>query len=193
MNYISSAQVKDGLCKKIIFHWSYCYPPGLRYNTSPSATSFSSSKDGRKSCKTRSTSFSANAAIPSTSRETSSNVYRLATTKNASELAAKLVEYASEVVVDFARKAVRSFGRLNIKIEAAAERCFAALLRLIQTKVSYVVQEAVVVIKDIFRKYPNQYEGIIATLCENLDTLDGPGGEGSHDLDRWRVRGSNRE
>lgn len=31
------------------------------------------------------------------------------------------------------------------------------LLDLIQTKVNYVVQEAIVVIKDIFRKYPNKY------------------------------------
>lgn len=45
---------------------------------------------------------------------------------------------------------------------------------MIQTKVNYVVQEAVIVIKDIFRKYPNKYEGIIATLCENLDSLDEP-------------------
>lgn len=29
-------------------------------------------------------------------------------------------------------------------------------------------------IKDIFRKYPNRYESIISTLCENLDTLDEP-------------------
>ena len=29
-------------------------------------------------------------------------------------------------------------------------------------------------IKDIFRRYPNQYEGIIATLCDSLDTLDEP-------------------
>lgn len=28
--------------------------------------------------------------------------------------------------------------------------------------------------QDIFRKYPNKYESIIATLCENLDTLDEP-------------------
>ena len=48
------------------------------------------------------------------------------------------------------------------------------MLDLIQTKVNYVVQEAVIVIKDIFRKYPNKYEGIIATLCENLDSLDEP-------------------
>ncbi len=48
------------------------------------------------------------------------------------------------------------------------------LLDLIQTKVNYVVQEAIIVIKDIFRKYPNRYESIIATLCANLESLDEP-------------------
>lgn len=28
--------------------------------------------------------------------------------------------------------------------------------------------------QDIFRKYPNRYESIIAELCDNLDTLDEP-------------------
>ena len=36
------------------------------------------------------------------------------------------------------------------------------------------MQEAIIVIKDIFRKYPNKYESIISTLCENLDSLDEP-------------------
>lgn len=42
------------------------------------------------------------------------------------------------------------------------------------TKVSYIVQEATVVIRNIFRKYPNRYESIISTLCEHLDSLDEP-------------------
>ena len=48
------------------------------------------------------------------------------------------------------------------------------LLEMIQTKLSYVMQEAIIVIKDIFRKYPNKYESIISTLCENLYSLDEP-------------------
>ena len=64
-------------------------------------------------------------------------------------------------------------------MEQSAERCVSTLLDLIQTKVNYVVQEAIVVIKDIFRKYPNRYESIISTLCENLDTLDEPAKRGS--------------
>ena len=76
--------------------------------------------------------------------------------------------------IDFVRKAVRSIGRLAIKVEAAADRCIKVLLSLIDTNVSYVVQEAVIVIKDIFRRYPGQYEGILPTLCQNLNALDEP-------------------
>ena len=43
-----------------------------------------------------------------------------------------------------------------------------------ETKVSYVVQEATIVIRDVFRRYPGRYEGIIPKLCENLDLLDEP-------------------
>ena len=57
------------------------------------------------------------------------------------------VRYASEVDVDFVRKAVRAVGQVAIKIEAAAERCVTVLMGLIETRVSYVVQEAVIVIK----------------------------------------------
>ncbi|CAH8441891.1 unnamed protein product [Schistosoma bovis] len=104
---------------------------------------------------------------------------RLINQSNIGQVLAELKEYAKEVDVDFVRKAVRAIGRCAIKIESAAERCVSALIDLIQTKVNYVVQEAVVVIKDIFRKYPNKYESIISILCENLDTLDEPEARGS--------------
>lgn len=86
----------------------------------------------------------------------------------------ELKEYATEVDVEYVRRAVRTVGRCAVKLEGAAEKCIKVLLALIQTKVNYVVQEAVVVIKDIFRRYPNRYESIIAVLCSCLDTLDEP-------------------
>jgi hypothetical protein len=79
-----------------------------------------------------------------------------------------------EIDVHFVRKSVRAIGKLAIKIEPAARRCINTLLDLVATKVTYIVQEATVVIRNIFRKYPNQYESIISTLCENLDSLDEP-------------------
>jgi len=99
---------------------------------------------------------------------------KLASERNIDQELMELKEYATEVDIEFVRRAVRCIGRCAIKLDKAAERCINTLLELIQTKVNYVVQEAVIVIKDIFRKYPNRYESIIGTLCENLDTLDEP-------------------
>ena len=99
---------------------------------------------------------------------------RLASERNIDQLLQELKEYASEVDVDFVRKSVSTIGRCAIKLERAAERCIKVLLQLIQTEVNYVVQEAVVVIKNIFRKYPNRYESVIGVLCDALDTLDEP-------------------
>ncbi|PNW76833.1 hypothetical protein CHLRE_11g478156v5 [Chlamydomonas reinhardtii] len=99
---------------------------------------------------------------------------RLASDKNIDQVLLELKEYAQEVDVDFVRKSVRAIGRCAVALDKATERCINVLLELIQTKVSYVVQEAIIVIKDIFRRYPNQYESIIATLCDNLDSLDEP-------------------
>ena len=84
-----------------------------------------------------------------------------------------IFRYASEVDVEFVRKSVKTIGRCAIKIESAADKCVQVLLDLIKSKVNYVVQEAVIVTCDIFRKYPYHYEGIIPNLCESLESLDG--------------------
>jgi AP-1 complex subunit beta-1 len=83
-------------------------------------------------------------------------IIRLASDRNVDQVLLELKEYATEVDVDFVRRSVRAIGRCAIKLDSAAERCITVLLDLIQTKVNYVVQEAIVVIKDIFRKYPNR-------------------------------------
>jgi AP-1 complex subunit beta-1 len=99
---------------------------------------------------------------------------KLVSERNIDTVLSEFKEYATEVDVEFVRRSVRAIGRCAIKLERAAQRCINTLLELIETKVNYVVQEAVIVIKDIFRKYPNKYEAIIGTLCSNLDTLDEP-------------------
>jgi AP-1 complex subunit beta-1 len=103
---------------------------------------------------------------------------RIANDKNVDQLLAELKEYALEVDMDFVRRAVKAIGQAAIKIESASEKCVNTLLDLIATKVNYVVQEAIVVIKDIFRKYPG-YEGIIPTLCKYIDELDEPNARGA--------------
>lgn len=103
---------------------------------------------------------------------------RIANNTNSDQLLAELKEYALELDIDFVRKAVRAIGQVAIKIEECAEKAVNILLELINTKVGYVVQEVIVVIKDIFRRYPG-YEGIIPTLCQCIDDLDDPNARGS--------------
>jgi len=104
---------------------------------------------------------------------------KLSSSANIDQLLLEFKEYAQAVDVEFVRKSVRAIGRCAIKLESAAENCVRTLLELIDTKVSYVVQEAVIVIKDIFRRYPNTYEGVIVNLCANLDSLDEPEAKGA--------------
>jgi vesicle coat complex subunit len=99
---------------------------------------------------------------------------RLVNEENCAMILSELKEYASEADVEFVRRSVKYIGRCAIQIQSAADACIQALLDLIETKVSYVLQEAVCVIKDIFRKYPNKYEAIITKITEQLESIDEP-------------------
>lgn len=98
----------------------------------------------------------------------------LVSDRNVEQVLLEFKEYSTGVDIDFVRKSVRSIGRVAVKLERACERAITVLLELIETKVNYVVQEAAVVIKDIFRKYPTRYEQVLSALCDSLDVLDEP-------------------
>lgn len=74
-------------------------------------------------------------------------MFRLANEQTVDVMLAELKEYATEVDVDFVRKAVRAIGRCAIKVPSSSDRCVQSLVELIQTKVNYVVQEAIIVLK----------------------------------------------
>lgn len=81
-------------------------------------------------------------------------------------------DYAQEVEIPFVRKAISAIGRIAIKVQGAADRCVHVLLELTQSKIDYVIQEIIIVMKDIIRRHPGKYEGIIVRLCDNLKNLD---------------------
>eukprot|EP00767_Chilomastix_cuspidata_P002811 gnl/Chilomastix_cuspidata/294.p1 GENE.gnl/Chilomastix_cuspidata/294~~gnl/Chilomastix_cuspidata/294.p1 ORF type:complete len:944 (+),score=412.41 gnl/Chilomastix_cuspidata/294:35-2866(+) len=99
---------------------------------------------------------------------------QIANDDNAAQILRELEENVREIDPNFSRKAVRSIGHIAVKLDSAADMCVEALVKLIKSKIDHVVQESIICIRDIFRKYPNTYESVITTLCENLDTLDEP-------------------
>ncbi|VVT48607.1 uncharacterized protein SAPINGB_P001862 [Magnusiomyces paraingens] len=101
-------------------------------------------------------------------------IFLLANEKNIKVVLRELRECATEIDVQIAHKSVRAIGKLAIKIESAADACVDELMDLVSTKISYIIQEATVVLKNIFRRYPNRYERVIPILCDNLESLDEP-------------------
>jgi vesicle coat complex subunit len=90
---------------------------------------------------------------------------KIANNENIVIILTELKECVQEVDVEFVRRAVRTMGRCAIKLEKSADKCVKCLSDAFVSKIPYVVQEAVIVIRDIFRKYPNKYEALLKDLC----------------------------
>ncbi|KAE8893328.1 hypothetical protein PF005_g31062 [Phytophthora fragariae] len=73
-------------------------------------------------------------------------IIRLVSERNIEQVLLEFKESATEVNVEFVRRSVRAIGRCAVKLERAAEKCINVLLELIQTKMNYIVQEAINVI-----------------------------------------------
>jgi vesicle coat complex subunit len=73
--------------------------------------------------------------------------------------------------MDFVKKSIQSIGKCAMKLSSCAEICVSTLLELMSTKITYIVQEVIIIAKDILRKYPHQFESIIPELCQYLDIL----------------------
>ena len=101
-------------------------------------------------------------------------IYKLVSMNNIDIVLNELKEYASDVDVQFVRRSVKLIGQCAIKLEKAAQRCVETLVELVKTQVSFVIQEAIIGLKDIFRRYPNTFEGAMTIINENLRTLDDP-------------------
>lgn len=93
---------------------------------------------------------------------------------NIDQILHQLKEYIAEVDISFVRKCIQTIGKLAIRIEEAADKCVQALWDCLKRKSSLIMQESVIVIKDIFRKYPNRYEGLLPELCSEIKTIDEP-------------------
>jgi AP-1 complex subunit beta-1 len=99
----------------------------------------------------------------------------LATEKNIDQILLELKGYAINVDIEFVRKAIRCMGRAAIKLEKSSDKCVHVLLDLIKdARANHVPEECIIVLSDIFRRYPNKYDSIIPSLIEQRDLLEEP-------------------
>jgi len=101
-------------------------------------------------------------------------IMSLVTIDTVETVLSELKEYASEVDLDFVRQSVRAISSCAVRFEIIAEVAVQLLLELIGSQINYVVQEAIIAMKDIIRCYPNRFEHSVPVLCDALSTLDQP-------------------
>ncbi|SGZ55234.1 CIC11C00000003549 [Sungouiella intermedia] len=101
-------------------------------------------------------------------------IYLLADESNVGVVFGELEEYATEVDVHMARKAIRAFGNLAVKLEVAASQCVEILIDLISHDIPYVVQEVAIVLKNILRKYPGMFDYAIPKIALHYELMDEP-------------------
>lgn len=101
-------------------------------------------------------------------------IYLLANEQNASVVFRELEEYATEVDVNMARKAIRAFGNLAVKLEITAEQCVDILMDLLSNGIPYIVQEAVVVLKNVLRRYPGRFDFVIEHIVRHYKLMEEP-------------------
>jgi len=77
----------------------------------------------------------------------------------------------TDINENIARKATHMIGRLALKWSLVADPCVAALKTIMQGRADYALQESVMVVKDILRKYPDRYGYIVTMLCDHIPSL----------------------
>lgn len=101
-------------------------------------------------------------------------IYLMAAEDNVAVVFRELEEYATEIDARTARKAIRAFGNLAVKLPVVALRCVDILLDLVSDGLPHIVQEAATVLKNIFRKYPTQFDLAVPEIVRHYRDMDEP-------------------
>lgn len=101
-------------------------------------------------------------------------IIRICSSSSAKLVLDELNEYCNDIDVAFVKKSVRAIGQIALKIPAATNRCVDILVGLTDGKADYAIEEALIVMSDLLRKYPGSYEGVIASVCQNLEKIHDP-------------------
>ncbi|EGD72905.1 hypothetical protein PTSG_04634 [Salpingoeca rosetta] len=98
----------------------------------------------------------------------------IADESNVEKIVEELAACVTDIDVDMARRAVRSVGKIAIKLPAAIANILKALLAFLELRSPYLTAETLVVMRDILRRYPGEADGLVPQLYDLVDlaTLD---------------------
>merc|ERR1719394_210930 len=82
----------------------------------------------------------------------------LADEGSAEPIVTELGEYVTDVDAEISRRAIRAIGKIAVRLPITAEHIVGSLTGLLELDIDYVSTEAAVVMKDLVRKYPQQFQ-----------------------------------
>lgn len=82
----------------------------------------------------------------------------LADINNSEAIVAELSEYVTDVDAVISRQAIGAIGKIAVRNPSTAELIVGSLTNLLELDIDYVSTEAAVVMKDLVRKYPDQFQ-----------------------------------
>lgn len=88
--------------------------------------------------------------------------------KNFETILNELKEYSNDIDLDLVRKSVRAIGQIILKIDDSAKKAVEIIQDVVSNGQPLALQEAIIVAKDILRKFPNRFESIVKDFCQKL-------------------------
>ncbi|KAH0787799.1 Adaptin N terminal region family protein [Histomonas meleagridis] len=86
----------------------------------------------------------------------------------------ELSQYCNSVDVSFVKRSIHCIGELALKFKGTSPSCVDVLMKLLECKADYAIEEAMIAMCDILRKYPGEFENVIPQVCNNMDQVKEP-------------------
>jgi len=77
---------------------------------------------------------------------------------SAESIVGELSEYVTDVDAEISRRAIRAIGKMAVRVPSTAELIVSSLTTLLELDIDYVSTEAAICMKDLVRKYPDQFQ-----------------------------------
>mmetsp|Transcript_39746 Transcript_39746/g.91916 ORF Transcript_39746/g.91916 Transcript_39746/m.91916 type:complete len:831 (+) Transcript_39746:250-2742(+) len=101
----------------------------------------------------------------------------LADFNSAEHMVTELSEYVTDVDAEIARKAIQAIGKIAVHVPSTSEMIVSSLTNLLELDIDYVCTEAAVVMKDLVRKYPQQFQQASGAVQKCLRIVTEPDGK----------------
>jgi len=101
----------------------------------------------------------------------------LADASSAEPIVAELGEYVTDVDAEISRRAIRAIGKIAVRVPSTAEMIVGSLTGLLELDIDYVSTEAAVVMKDLVRKYPEQFQRASGAVERCIKIVSEPDGK----------------